>query len=45
MSSDKDITSLDEKIGGAGVQFLKERVLITEKLGGKVLTGALSSLN
>jgi hypothetical protein len=41
MSSDKDITSLDEEIGAAGVQFLKERVLITKELGGKVLTGAL----
>lgn len=41
MSADKDITSLDEKISAAGVQFLKERVLITKKLGGKVLTGAL----
>ncbi len=41
MSADKDITSLDDHIGAAGVQFLKERVLITKKLGGKVLTGAL----
>ncbi len=41
MSSDKDITSLDEEIGAAGVEFLKERILITKKLGGKVLTGAL----
>ncbi len=41
MSGDKDITSLDEEIGRAGVQFLKERILITKKLGSKVLTGAL----
>lgn len=41
MSADKDITSLDDRIGAAGVQFLKERVLITKKLGSKVLTGAL----
>lgn len=41
MSCDKDITSLDEEIGIAGMQFLKERILITKKLGGKVLTGAL----
>lgn len=41
MSADKDITSLDESIGSAGVQFLKERVLITKQLGGQVLTGAL----
>jgi sugar phosphate isomerase/epimerase len=41
MSSDKDITSLNEEIGEAGVFFLKERILITKKLGGKVMCGAL----
>lgn len=41
MSADKDITSLDEAEGRAGVEFLKERVLIAKKMESKVLTGAL----
>lgn len=41
MSADKDITSLDDEIGEAGVHFLKEKILITKKLGSKVLSGAL----
>jgi len=41
MSADCDITSLDEREGRAGVEFLKERVLIAKKMGSAVLTGAL----
>lgn len=41
MSAGRDITSLNDTIGQAGVAFLKEKVRITKKLGGKVLTGAL----
>lgn len=40
-ASDRDITSLDEGIGRSGVEFLKEKILITKKLGSKVLSGAL----